>query len=71
VTADNASNNSTMGATIAKSHRARSLTWDEVEDLLGCMAHIVQLGIRDFMAFVTKTSAIETAATIWEYDPSD
>lgn len=36
-----------------------------------CMGHIIQLGIKDFMAFVTKTSAIETTAAIWEYDPND
>lgn len=37
---------------------------------LGCLAHVIQLGNLDLMKHVTNIGAIETAATIWEWDPT-
>ena len=34
------------------------------------MAHIVQLGIEDFMSKVTKVGIIENKQAIWDYDPT-
>ena len=34
------------------------------------MAHIVQLGIEDFMSEVTKVGIIENKQAIWDYDPT-
>jgi hypothetical protein len=36
-----------------------------------CLSHVNNLGICDFMSFITKTAVIETKQAIWDYDPED
>jgi len=36
---------------------------------LFCLAHVVNLGVTDLMATITKTATVETMSAIWEYDP--
>jgi hypothetical protein len=36
-----------------------------------CLGHVNNLGIFDFMSFITKTAIIETKQAIWDYDPDD
>jgi hypothetical protein len=35
-----------------------------------CLEHVVNLGNVDVMSYITKIAAVETAAAIWEYDPT-
>src|ERR1700677_2432341 len=37
---------------------------------LPCLAHVVNLGVVNFMSHITKIATIENATAIWEYDPS-
>ncbi|PIL25949.1 hypothetical protein GSI_11703 [Ganoderma sinense ZZ0214-1] len=71
MTNDNASNNGT-GAEVIAARLARQGvlgTWNKTEAQLGCLRHIIQLGIEDFMGVVTKKAAAETKQAIWDYDP--
>jgi hypothetical protein len=38
--------------------------------ICSCLAHVINLGVVDFMSHITKLAAIENATAIWEYDPS-
>ena len=32
------------------------------------LAHVINLGVTDVMAMITKIATVETTAAIWEYD---
>jgi len=38
--------------------------------LCSCLGHVVNLAEVDMMTHITEVTAVETATTIWEYDPS-
>ncbi|KAI0734840.1 hypothetical protein C8Q72DRAFT_743463, partial [Fomitopsis betulina] len=81
VTADNTSNNDTTAQELERQLRKCGVDdWNAAERKLGrltslifgggCMAHIVQLGIEDFMSEATKVGIIENKQAIWDYDPT-
>ena len=45
-------------------------SFDSFAHCLFCLAHVVNLGITNVMAVLTKTATIETMSAIWEYDPT-
>ncbi|KAI1782027.1 hypothetical protein LXA43DRAFT_861066, partial [Ganoderma leucocontextum] len=70
ITADNTSNNGTTVKEVADVFEARGLVnWNAVSKQLGCMGHVVQLGIEDFMTAVTKVGLVESKQAMWDYDP--
>ena len=71
ITADNASNNDTTCETLERLMNARKIfSFDSFAHHLFCLAHVVNLGITDVMAVLTKTATIETTSAIWEYGPT-
>jgi hypothetical protein len=44
--------------------------FDPIEHRLPCLAHVVNLAIVDFISVITNIGATETAAAIWEFDPT-
>ncbi|KAL1947386.1 hypothetical protein VTO73DRAFT_14347 [Trametes versicolor] len=71
VTNDNASNNTTAAEAMAARLRKRGIeaTWDPRKQQLSCFAHVIQLGVEDFMKEVTQIAVVESKQAIWEYDP--
>ncbi|KAI1795272.1 hypothetical protein LXA43DRAFT_882191, partial [Ganoderma leucocontextum] len=70
VTADNASNNGTTAKEVADVLEARGIEdWDATSKQLGCIGHVVQLAIEDFMTAVTQVGLVESKQAMWEYDP--
>ena len=45
-------------------------SFDLFAHCLFCLVHVVNLGITNVMAVLTKTATIETMSAIWEYDPT-
>ncbi|OJT02272.1 Zinc finger BED domain-containing protein RICESLEEPER 2 [Trametes pubescens] len=70
-TADNASNNGTASAEIERLLAKRGAQeWDASKRQLSCIAHVVQLGIEDFMTQITQVALVESKQAMWEYDPT-
>nr|VWO96606.1 C2H2-type domain-containing protein [Ganoderma boninense] len=70
ITADNASNNGTTAREVAEVLEARGIDdWDAVNKQLGCIGHVVQLAIEDFMTAVTQVGLVESKQAMWDYDP--
>jgi len=70
ITADNASNNNTTCETVERLlHARRIYSFDPFTCCLFCLAHVVNLGVTNLMAAITKTATVETTSAIWEYDP--
>jgi hypothetical protein len=36
-----------------------------------CLVHVINLTIVDFMSILTNIGGIQTAAALWEFDPSE
>ena len=71
VTADNTSNNdSACGYIESILHRRNIYTFCTERNHLPCLAHVVNLGLTDFMSIITRLATIETTMAIWEYDPT-
>jgi len=70
ITADNASNNDTTCETVKwLLHARRIYSFDPFTCRLFCLVHVVNLGVTNLMAAITKTATVETTSAIWEYDP--
>jgi hypothetical protein len=44
--------------------------WDANDNQIPCLEHAVQLAVVSVMDHITKRSVAESAAAIWEFDPS-
>jgi hypothetical protein len=52
-------------------HYLRQLPiWDAKENQIPCLEHAVQLAVVSVMDHITKRAVADTAAAIWDYDPS-
>ncbi|KAM6489939.1 hypothetical protein JOM56_014518, partial [Amanita muscaria] len=69
LTCDNASNSSTGTKTVQSQHLRNGLYWDAEENQLPCFKHVINLGNVAVMGHITRMAALQTAATIWDYDP--
>ncbi|KAI0054956.1 hypothetical protein BV25DRAFT_1777385, partial [Artomyces pyxidatus] len=70
-TADNTGNNDTTCDVVARILLRRRLEdWDADKSRIPCLSHVINLGICDFMAYITKIAVIENKQAIWDYDPS-
>ncbi|OJT06528.1 Zinc finger BED domain-containing protein RICESLEEPER 2 [Trametes pubescens] len=71
ITADNASNNGTATAEVERVLTKRGvLDWDAGKNRLSCIAHVVQLGIEDFMTQVTQVALVQSKQAMWDFDPT-
>ncbi|KDQ60303.1 hypothetical protein JAAARDRAFT_191695 [Jaapia argillacea MUCL 33604] len=61
VTCDNATNNDTAAAKVSSIFQCRGVhEWNNIESKLGCLAHIINLGIGNLMDKITKMAVIKT-----------
>lgn len=51
-------------------HKNKVYTFNPVQHRLPCLGHVLNLAVTAVMSAVTNISAVETATTIWEFDPS-
>ena len=71
VTADNTSNNDLACGYIESILHCRNIyTFCTERNRLLCLAHVVNLGLTDFMSIITRLATIETTMAIWEYNPT-
>ena len=71
VTADNMSNNDTACDSIKQILYCHHIySFNTTEHHLPCLAHVLDLAITAAMFTITGIANVETATTIWEFDPA-
>jgi hypothetical protein len=71
ITADNTSNNDTATQRIETILDRQNIhTFQADQHRLPCLAHVINLAIVAIMSELTKTAAAETAAAVWDFDPT-